>query len=135
MFKYAIRNTLVEAWLKERPWVSNFVPYLVEVRDRLEKYHNPPAPSSNPFEGTRLARGGPQLTSLFLRRQRSSHWRWLLSLLRAGGSNLMSPMFRRQRSSLHLLRSLLRAVILLSAASSKQFPGCDPAERMPIAGT
>ncbi|CAB1450422.1 unnamed protein product [Pleuronectes platessa] len=52
--------SVVEAWLKERPWVSHFVPHLVVVQDWLKRLRNPPAPSSNPFEGTRLARGGPR---------------------------------------------------------------------------
>ncbi|CAB1441369.1 unnamed protein product, partial [Pleuronectes platessa] len=49
---------VVEAWLKDRPWVSHFV--LVEVRDRLKKYLNPLASSTNPYRGSRLAFGGPR---------------------------------------------------------------------------
>ncbi|CAB1426144.1 unnamed protein product [Pleuronectes platessa] len=52
--------SVVEAWLKDRPWVSHFVPYLVEVRDRLKKYSNPPAPSTNLYAGSRLSLGGPR---------------------------------------------------------------------------
>ncbi|CAB1437225.1 unnamed protein product [Pleuronectes platessa] len=37
-----------------------------------------------------LCAGGPQLTSLILRRQRSSQWRRLQSLLSTGGPQLMS---------------------------------------------
>ncbi|CAB1418023.1 unnamed protein product [Pleuronectes platessa] len=50
----------VEAWLKDRPWVSHTVPYLPEVQERWRKLRSHAVPSTNPFMGTRLARGGPR---------------------------------------------------------------------------
>ena len=51
---------VVEAWLKDRPWVSHTVPYLPEVQERLRKLRSHAVPSANPFYGTRLAFGGPR---------------------------------------------------------------------------
>ena len=49
---------MVEAWLKERPWVSHFVPHRVVVQDRLKRLRNPPAPATDLDSGSPLALGG-----------------------------------------------------------------------------
>ncbi|CAB1433777.1 unnamed protein product [Pleuronectes platessa] len=67
----------------------------------------PHGASSSPFSSA----GGSRLTSRVFRRRRSSHPRWLQSLLQcllcAGGCRLTSPVFRRRRSSRSQLQSLL----------------------------
>ncbi|CAB1456515.1 unnamed protein product [Pleuronectes platessa] len=51
---------VMETWLKDCPWASHAMPYLLEVQERLRKMRSTAVPSSNPFEGTRLALGGPR---------------------------------------------------------------------------
>ncbi|CAB1450258.1 unnamed protein product [Pleuronectes platessa] len=50
--------SVVEAWLKERPWVSHFVLHLVVVQDRLKRLSNPPAPATDLDAESRLALDG-----------------------------------------------------------------------------
>ncbi|CAB1460550.1 unnamed protein product [Pleuronectes platessa] len=56
--KTLLEISALEDWLRDRPGVSHFLPQLVAVRARLRRNLNPPASSTNPYWGSRLAIGG-----------------------------------------------------------------------------
>ncbi|CAB1440439.1 unnamed protein product [Pleuronectes platessa] len=49
------RISLLQAWIEDKHWVSQFVLHLVEVQDKLKDFLFCPVLSTNPYLGTRLA--------------------------------------------------------------------------------